>query len=93
MKLDYDIVRRYISDKTGSVSDEYMQGVQRELEEIAAVQKMSWIFDCTKEEFYRIDDLGLTIESRDVNDLFDECEKMAIFVVTLGLQVDKKIAY
>ena len=84
MKLDYDIVRRYISDKTGSVSDEYMQGVQRELEEIAAVQKRSWIFDCTKEKFYRIDDLGLTIESRDVNDLFDECEKMAIFVVTLG---------
>ena len=93
MKIDYDIVRRYISDKTGSVGDEYMQGVQRELEEIAAVQKRSWIFDCTKGDFYRIEDLGLTIESRDVNDLFDECEKIAVFVVTLGLQVDKKIAY
>ncbi len=93
MKIDYDIVRRYISDKTGSVGDEYMQGVQRELEEISAVQKRSWIFECEKGDFYRIKDLGLTIESRDVKDLFDECEKIAIFVVTLGVQVDKKIAY
>ena len=93
MKIDYDIVRRYIFDKTGSVDDEYMQDVQRELEEIAAVQKRSWIFECTKGDFYRIEDLGLTIESRDVNDLFDECEKIAIFVVTLGAQVDKKISY
>lgn len=93
IKLNFDDARRYL--KAGeSISDEYLGEVAKELEEIASVQKACLISSTHKVDgYYYVDELGLLLTSQDINNMFDQVDTIAVFVVTLGIGVDKKIGF
>ncbi len=44
-------------------------------------------------EFYTIEGTSITLDSKDINKLFIKTDKIAMFAISLGIEVDKKILY
>jgi len=93
INLNFDDARRYL--RAGeSISDDYLRDVAQELEELASVKKACLVSPAHREDgFYVVDELDLVLPSNDINALFDQVDSIAVFVVTLGIGVDKKIAF
>lgn len=94
MFIDKDLVKKYLNFKgINNAFDTYIDEVCLEVESICNPKKLCVFSDVSKENgYYKLNKLGLVLESDDINRLFKDCESIATLVVTLGLAVDKKIA-
>lgn len=95
MELDKNLVKKYLNYKAVNLEfDSQIDNVFKELLSFCQPKKMCVLSDCHVENgFYYLDNLNITLQSNDINNLFFECEKIATLVVTLGLEVDKKIDF
>ncbi len=95
MNIDKNLVKKYLNYKDENCDfDIVIEDVFAEMKSIATPKKNCILSDVSFENgFYKLDNLGIVLKSNDINKLFCECDKIATLVVTLGLEIDKKIAY
>lgn len=93
--IDLNLVKKYLNCPT--CDDEFLrlfECVKKEVVAVAQPKKLCVLCEAScKKGYYYLEKLNLTLKSEDINKLFDSCDKVAVFVVTLGAMVDKKIAF
>lgn len=95
MDIDLSLVKKYLNyHNTDNIFDDYILQVYEEVAQVAKPKKLCVLSEISRDNgFYRLDKLGITLKSQSVNDLFVDCSQIATLVVTLGLEIDKKIGY
>ena len=95
MKIDKSLVKKYLNYKAVDCEfDSLIDDVFSELLIFCTPKKMCVVSDCQKKDgFYYLNDLGISLISNDINNLFCECEQIAAMAVTLGISVDRKIDF
>lgn len=95
MEIDKKAVKRYLNCNLCDDIDEKIDNVFNELLTFCTPKQMCVISDSSKNEkgYYFLDRLGLELESEDINKLFCDCTHIATLVVTLGSEVDRKVAF
>lgn len=68
--------------------------LEKELMQLCCVKESVKIFDAKiMGEFYMLDGTDIILNSFNINKLFYKTEKIALFAISLGMEVDKKILY
>lgn len=95
MNIDKNLVKKYLNYKCDNDEIDFViDDIFLELKSIATPKKNCVISNVSLENgFYKLDNLNIVLQSNDINKLFCECDKIATLVVTLGLEIDKQIAY
>lgn len=77
-------------ERTTSLIDK----LEKELLSLCAVKESVKIFDAKKVGgYYALDGTGIILDSSDISKLFTEADKIALFAISLGIEVDQKILY
>lgn len=90
---DYDLALKYVGIDSNQ-SDYYsvLKSLEKDLVRISAIKKISREFEAKKVgEYYNLPQLGLTLKSKDIVKMFDNCDSMLFVALTLGMDIDKKI--
>lgn len=95
MDIDINLVKKYLNySQEASVFDDYILEVYKEVQEISKPKKLCDFSNISRESgYYKLDKLGIMLKSQSINDLFVDCSQIATLVVTLGMEIDKKIAF
>lgn len=94
-EIDVELVKKYLNYK--GVNDDFLpifEQTKQELFQIAQPKQICVVSKTHKENgYYFLSDLGFSLKSEDINNLFVDCDEIAVMAVTLGFNVDRKISY
>ncbi len=95
MSINKDLVKKYLQLKSFNLEyDHLIDEVYAEVKAISQVKKLCVVSEAKKANgYYQLSKSGLQLLSEDINNLFIECDIIATLVVTLGIAVDRKIAF
>lgn len=94
-KISLETVKKYLCCK---VADEKFislyEQVKKEVVALSQPKRLCVLCNATKKNgYYFLENLNLTIESEDINKLFVSCDGIVVMAVTLGLALDRQIAF
>lgn len=96
MSIDKNLVKRYLNcNENDNEIDRKIEEVFAELLVISNPKKLCVLSNAIKNQngYYFLEKLGLELKSEDINNLFCDCSQIATLVVTLGFEVDRRIAF